>query len=137
MAALVTHEAPEPLRDRLAEAVLGLGDGLVVLGRGDGLVVLGLGEPGLGDSQRGDGDAEVALGLGDSLGERACLGFTGARADGTLPDACAALWMIGPQPVSTTMVADTAIAGHIRFVFTSDPPTCQKPNVGHQADPTS
>jgi hypothetical protein len=36
----------------------------------------------------------------------------------------AALWTSGLQPVSMTMVADTMIAGQIRFGFTSKLLTC-------------
>ena len=98
---LVTHRAPEV---GLAEEGLGL----VGLGSGDPVVgdpVVGdpvAGEPVVGDSELGDGEgkAEVAFGLGDVLGECG-----------------AALGMSGPQPASTTMVADIAIAGQIRFRF--------------------
>ena len=100
----MTHRAPEV---GLAEEGLGL----VGLGSGDPVVgdpvvgdpVVGepvVGEPVVGDSELGDGEgkAEVAFGLGDVLGECG-----------------AALGMSGPQPASTTMVADIAIAGQIRF----------------------
>lgn len=117
LAALVTHAAPEVLGGGLADVVLGLGDGLVALG---------LGEPGLGDCELGDGDADAArdwdgevavtLGLGVGFGECRWLGLTRTRVDGRLPDATP---MTGPQPASATRVADTAIAGQIRFVFTS------------------
>ena len=60
-----------------------------------------LGEPALGVSGPGDAD-EGALDLGDVTGECG-----------------AALWMSGAQPVSTTMVEDTAIAGQIPFGFTT------------------
>lgn len=107
----------------MAEVRLGLGDGLVMLGSGElglgqfGLGEFGLGQPGLGepgsgepgsgepklgDSELGNGEAEVALGRGDTLGKCG-----------------AALRVSGPQPASTTMVADTEIAGNIRFGFTS------------------
>ena len=47
-------------------------------------------------------------------------GDEGALDLGDVPGECgAALWMSGPQPVSTTMVEDTAIAGQIRFGFTT------------------
>ena len=116
----MTHRAPEPLGDGLAEVGLGLEDRVVLLGFGE----LGFGEPGsgepgsgepgsgepgsgepvLGDSELGHGDskAEMALGLAVVLGECG-----------------AALWMIGPQPVSATMVVDRTIAGQICFGSTS------------------
>jgi len=116
LAALVTHLAPEPLEeDGLAEVGLVPGAGLVVPGSGvPGLGVPGscepvvgepaLGEPALGDCELGGatGGAAVALVLEDVVGGRG-----------------AALWTSGLQPVSMTMVADTVIAGQIRFGFTS------------------
>jgi hypothetical protein len=99
LAALVTHRGPGPPEDGLADVGLELGDELVVPGSGEPA----LGEPALGDCEPADGDAEVALGPGDVPGE-----WGGA-----------ALWMSGPQPVSTTMVEETAIAGQIRFGFIS------------------
>jgi hypothetical protein len=118
----------------LGEPGLGLGDGTVALGLGeseldeselgeselgleDGTVLLGLGELALGDSELddGDGEAEVAFGLGDVLGE-----------------CSAALWVSGSQPVSMTMAADTTSAGQIRFSFTSSSFACRRPNLGHR-----
>src|ERR1700733_12248314 len=159
LAALVTHDAPEPpLGDGLADEVLGLGDGLVgpgepelgereggdpdarkpdggQLGLGElGLGQLGLGEPGLEDSEcDGDGSAEVVLVLGNGFGDCEPLRVTRTR-DGTSP-AGAALPNIGPQPVRTTMVVDTAIAGHISFVFTGKLLTCWRPNVRQRPAP--
>ncbi len=120
MAALVTHLAPPPGADGLAEVGLEPEAGLVVPGSGvpgvgvpalgePGVGVPGSGEPGLdgpvpGDCELGGaaGGADVALVLEDVVG------------------ACgAALWTSGLQPVSMTIVADTVIAGQIRFGFTS------------------
>jgi hypothetical protein len=113
LAALVTHRAPEPP----ADVGLDLGDEVVVPGSGEpGLEEPPLGEPALGEAGSGElllgepalgvsgpGDAdEGALELGDVPGEWG-----------------AALWVSGTQPVSTTMVEDTAIAGQIRFGFTT------------------
>ena len=159
LGALVTHDAPEPpLGDGLADEVLGLGDGLVgpgelglgelgsdelgldelglgQLGLGElGLGQLGLGEPGLEDSEGdGDGSAEVVLVLGNGFGDCESLPVTRTR-DGT-PPAGAALPNIGPQPVRTTMVVDTAIAGQITLVFTGKLLTCWKPNVRQRPVP--
>jgi hypothetical protein len=168
LAALVTHDAPEPplgdgLADGLADEVLGLGDGLVgpgelgldelgldelgsdelgsdelgagQLGLGElGLGQLGLGEAGLEDREGdGDGSAEVVLVLGNGFGECESLPVTRTR-DGTSP-AGAALPNIGPQPVRTTMVVATAIAGHISWVFTGKLLTCWKPNVRQRPSP--
>jgi hypothetical protein len=159
LAALVTHDAPEPpLGDGLADEVLGLGDGLVEpgeLGPGElgsdelgldelGLGQLGLGELGLGqlglgepelEASEGDGDgsAEVVLVLGNGFADCEPLPVTRTR-DGT-PPAGAALPNIGPQPVRRTMVVDTAIAGHISLVFTGKLLTCWKPNVRQRPVP--
>jgi hypothetical protein len=159
LAALVTHDAPEPpLGDGLADEVLGLGDGLVEpgelgpgelgsdelgldelglgqLGLGElGLGQLGLGEPELEDSEGdGDGSAEVVLVLGNGFADCEPLPVTRTR-DGT-PPAGAALPNIGPQPVRRTMVVDTAIAGHISLVFTGKLLTCWKPNVRQRPVP--
>jgi hypothetical protein len=159
LAALVTHDAPEPpLGDGLADEVLGLGDGLVEpgelgpgelgsdelgldelglgqLGLGElGLGQLGLGEPELEDSEGdGDGSAEVVLVLGNGFADCEPLPVTRTR-DGT-PPAGAALPNIGPQPVRRTMVVDTAIAGHISSVFTGKLLTCWKPNVRQRPVP--
>jgi hypothetical protein len=91
LVALVAHRAPEV---GLAEVRLGL----VGLGFGEPVV----GDPVVGDRELGDGygKAEVAFGLGDVFGECGV-----------------ALGTSGPQPASTTMVADIAIAGQIRFRF--------------------
>src|ERR1700691_411856 len=121
LAALVTHDAPEPpLGDGLADEVLGLGDGLVEpgeLGPGElgsdqlgldepGLGQLGLGEPELEDSEGdGDGSAEVVLVLGNGFADCEPLPVTRTR-DGT-PPAGAALPNIAPQPVRRTMVGHT------------------------------
>jgi hypothetical protein len=161
LAALVTHDAPEPpLGGALADEVLGLGAGLVgpgelgpdelgldelgldelgldelgsdelgldelgvgQLGVGElGLGQLGLGEAELEDSEGdGDGSAEVVLVLGNGFDDCESLPVTRTR-EGT-PPAGAALPNIGPQPVRTTMVVDTAIAGHISLVFTRQAP---------------
>jgi hypothetical protein len=169
LAALVTHDAPEPpLGDGLADEVLGLGDGLVgpdelgldelgldelgsdelgsdelgldELGVGQlGLGELGLGQLGLGEAELediegdGDGSAEVVLVLGNGFDDCEPLPVTRTR-DGT-PPAGAALPNIGPQPVRTTMVVDTAIAGHITLVFTGKLLTCWKPNVRQRPVP--
>ncbi|MGH7511721.1 MAG: hypothetical protein ACREOQ_02245 [Gemmatimonadales bacterium] len=75
----------------------------MLLGSGDpALGDPGVGEPGLDEPGGGDGEAEVALVLGEVVGE--CR---------------VALLTSGPQPVSMTIVEDTAIAGQIRFGFTS------------------
>ena len=164
LAALVTHDAPEPpLGGALADEVLGLGDGLVgpdelgsdelgsdelgsdelgldelgvgQLGVGElGLGQLGLGEAELEDSEGdGDGSAEVVLVLGNGFDDCESLPVTRTR-EGT-PPAGAALPNIGPQPVRTTMVVDTAIAGHISLVFTGKLLTCWKANVRPRPPP--
>jgi hypothetical protein len=164
LAALVTHDAPEPpLGGALADEVLGLGAGLVgpdelgldelgldelgsdelgldelgvgQLGVGElGLGQLGLGEAELEDSEGdGDGSAEVVLVLGNGFDDCESLPVTRTR-EGT-PPAGAALPNIGPQPVRTTMVVDTAIAGHISLVFTGKLLTCWKANVRPRPPP--
>lgn len=115
LAALVTHRAPEPPAEELADVGLELGGALVVPGSGEpGLEEPPLGEPALGEA----GSGELALGV-SGPGD-ADESDEGALDLGDVPGECgAALWMSGPQPVSTTMVEDTAIAGQIRFGFTT------------------
>jgi hypothetical protein len=118
LAAFVTHRGPEPADGGLADVGLEPGDGLVLLGSGEpglgepgsgdpapgepALGEAGVGEPGLGKLCGGDEEVDLALVLGEVVGRCGV-----------------ALLMSGPQPVSTTMVKDTAIAGQIRFGFTS------------------
>jgi hypothetical protein len=102
LAALVTQRGPEPPAGGLAEVGLELGDELVVLGLGEpGSDAPVLGEPPLEDTGD-DGKAVVVLDVAEVLGECG-----------------AALLMNGLQPVNATIIADTAIAGQIRFGFTS------------------
>ena len=164
LAALVTHDAPEPpLGDGLADEVLGLGDGLAgldelgldELGSDElgldelGLDELGVGQLGLGElelGQLGLGEAELEDSEGDGDGSAEVVlvlgnGFDDCEPlpvtrtrDGT-PPAGVALPKIGPQPVRATMVVDTAIAGHISLVFTGKLLTCWKPNLRQRPVP--
>jgi hypothetical protein len=150
-AALVT-QATEPLGDELAELGLGLGlgDETTGLGLGDDTTELGLGELGLGESELGLGDVSVALGPAVSelgLGDASAALGPGELDDGDgeaeVPldpgkghgECSGALWVSGSQPVSMTMVADTASAGQIRFSFTSSSFACRRPNLGHLPSP--
>ena len=117
LAALVTHRAPEPPAAGPAGVGLDLGDEVVMPGSGEpGLEEPPLGEPALGEAGSGElllGEPTLGVsGPGDA--------DEGALELGDVPGECgAALWVSGTQPVSTTMVEDTAIAGQIRFGFTT------------------
>ena len=116
LAALVTHRAPEPPAAGPADLGLDLGDEVVGPGSGEpGLEEPPLGEPALGEAGSGElALGELALGVsgpGDADEEALDL-------EDVTGECGAALWMSGAQPVSTTMVEDTAIAGQIRFGFT-------------------
>ena len=117
LAALVTHRAPEPPAAGPAGVGLDLRDEVVLPGSGEpGLEEPPLGEPALGEA----GSGELLLGE-PTLG----VSGPGDADEGALDvedvtaECGAALWMSGAQPVSTTMVEDTAIAGQIRFGFTT------------------
>jgi hypothetical protein len=62
-----------------------------------------------------DGTAEAALDAEDVLGRIGAVVWV--------------LWLSAPQPVSTMKVADTAIAGQIRFAFTASSFTCWRTNL--------